>query len=45
MSPEEIIAEACKLPAPALEKIAETLSFEALGRRQEKQPKLRRCSQ
>ena len=35
MSPDEIIGEACKLPLPALERIAEALGFEVLGRLQE----------
>ena len=35
MSPEEIIAEACKLPRPALERVAWILGFEVLGRMQE----------
>jgi len=35
MSPEEIIAEACKLPLPALERVAWILGFEVLGRMQE----------
>jgi hypothetical protein len=35
MSPEGIIAEACKLPLPALEKVAWLLGFEVLGRMQE----------
>jgi len=35
MSPEEIIAEACKLPFPALERVAWILGFEVLGRMQE----------
>jgi len=48
MSPDEIIMEACKLSLPALEKIAEALSFEVLGRLQERsndQTDLRRCPQ
>ena len=32
MSPEEIIAEACKLPLHALERVAWILGFEVLGR-------------
>jgi len=35
MSPEEIIAEACKLPLPALERVAWILGFEVQGRMQE----------
>jgi hypothetical protein len=35
MSPEEIIAEACKLPLPALERVAWILRFEVQGRMQE----------
>jgi hypothetical protein len=35
MSPEEIIAEACKLPLPTLERVAWILGFEVLGRMQE----------
>jgi len=35
MSPEDIIAEACKLPLPALEREACILGFEVLGRMQE----------
>jgi len=35
MSPEEIIAQACKLPLPALERVAWILGFEVLGRMQE----------
>ena len=35
MSPDEIIGEACKLSLPALERIAEALGFEVLGRLQE----------
>ena len=35
MSPEEIIAEACKLPLHALERVAWILGFEVLGRMQE----------
>jgi hypothetical protein len=45
MSPEEIIGEACKLPLPALERVAEVLGFEVLGRLQEgfeNQPELGR---
>ncbi|NPV63678.1 MAG: hypothetical protein HPY61_13825 [Methanotrichaceae archaeon] len=34
MSPEDIIGEACKLPLPALEMVAEVLGFEVLGRLQ-----------
>lgn len=48
MSPDEIIGEACKLPLPALERIAEALGFEVLGRRQEMgsdQAGLGRCPQ
>jgi len=49
MSPDEIIGEAaCKLPLPALERIAEVLGFEVLGRRQERgndQTDLGRCPQ
>jgi len=35
MSPEEIIAEACKLPLPSLERVAWILGFEVQGRMQE----------
>jgi hypothetical protein len=35
MSPESIIGEASKLPLPALEKVAQALEFEVLGRLQE----------
>ena len=35
MNPEEIIAEACKLPLPALERVAWILGFEVQGRMQE----------
>ena len=48
MSPDEIIGEACKLPLPALERIAEALGFEVLGRLQERgndQTDPRRCPQ
>jgi hypothetical protein len=36
MSPEEIIAEACRLPLPALERGAWILGFEVQGRLQER---------
>jgi hypothetical protein len=48
MSPEGIIEEACKLPLPALEKVAQVLSFEVSGRLQESsndQTELGRCLQ
>lgn len=48
MSPDEIIGEACKLPLPSLERIAEALGFEVLGRLQERgndQTDLGRCLQ
>ena len=49
MSPDEIIGEACKLPLPALEKVAQVLGFEVLGRLQENssedQTELGRCPQ
>lgn len=49
MSPDEIVGEACKLPLPALERIAEALGFEVLGRLQdscnEDQTELGRCPQ
>jgi hypothetical protein len=35
MSPEEIITESCKLPLPALERVAWLLGFEVQGRMQE----------
>jgi len=48
MSPESIIGEARKLPLPALEKVAQALEFEVLGRLQESgrdQIKQGRCPQ
>jgi hypothetical protein len=48
MSPDEIIREACKLPLPALDKVAQVLGFEVLGRQQESnenKTELGRCPQ
>ena len=48
MSPESIIGEARKLPLHALEKVAQALEFELLGRLQENggdQTELGRCPQ